>query len=123
MSPHGFGHATRSAAVIEELCRRRPEVRPEIFTSLPRWLFEDSLGVPFGIQPALTDVGLAQRNSLEEDPSATADQLDRFLPLEGERVETAAARLRELGCRLAVADISPLGIAAARPARQGSRRS
>ncbi|MEO1370779.1 MAG: hypothetical protein AAFX50_26650, partial [Acidobacteriota bacterium] len=73
VSSHGFGHAARSAAVIDALNARRPEVRVEIVTTTPRWFFEQSLAAPFGYREVTTDLGLVQASSLDEDLDATAE--------------------------------------------------
>ena len=58
VSPHGFGHAARAAAVMSALRRRRPDLELHVFTTVPRWFFDDSLGaVPFSYYPLATDVG------------------------------------------------------------------
>jgi hypothetical protein len=118
VSPHGFGHAARSAALLEALARRRPESRFEIFTTVPRWFFEDALGgrVAFDWHGLATDVGLVQRTSVEEDLPATAEAVGRLVGSLDERAQGIATTLRELSCRLVVADISPLGLAAAEAA-------
>ena len=113
VSPHGFGHAARAAAVIEALHTRRPELRFAIFTTVPRWFFEESLTPPFGYVRCHTDVGLVQTSPMDEDLSATIDELDSFLPLSPESIRRHADDLAQDGCRLVVSDISPLGIAAA----------
>jgi len=113
VTAHGFGHAARACAVMEALAERRPELRFEIFTTVPRWFFAQSLTAPFSLRRCTTDVGLTQRTPLEEDLGATADRLDRLLDPEGGRVECLAERIARLGCRMVLADIAPLGIAAA----------
>jgi hypothetical protein len=113
VSAHGFGHAARACAVIEALAERRPDLRFEIITTVPRWFFAESLTAPFSLHRFTTDVGLAQRTPLEEDLTATADRLDRLLA-GGGRLERLAERIGRLRCRAVLADIAPLGIAAAR---------
>ncbi len=113
VSPHGFGHAARSAAVLNALAERRPDVKPRIFTTVPEWFFEDSLTGAFDYHEALTDVGMVQRSPLEEDPAATLRALDAIRPLRAAARRLADA-LERFECRLAVCDVSPLGLAAAR---------
>ena len=113
VSAHGFGHAARSSAIIEALWQRRPDLRFEIFTTVPRWFFAQSLTAPFSLRRCTTDVGLVQRTPLEENLGATADRLDRLLDPERGSVDRLAERIGRLGCRIVVADIAPLGIAAA----------
>ena len=115
VSPHGFGHAARAAAVIEALHRVRPDVRPQIFTRVPTWFWEDSLTGEFDYHDALTDVGMVQKSPIEEDPAATLSALEAIRPLEA-AARGLASDLERLGCELVVCDISPLGLAAAKQA-------
>jgi UDP:flavonoid glycosyltransferase YjiC (YdhE family) len=116
VSPHGFGHATRAGAVMAAIQAQRPAVRCEVFTTAPPWLFTETLPGPLGYHTTHTDVGLVQVTPLEEDLRATLAALDDFYPLGRVQVEGLATRLVELGCRLVVCDIAPLGIAAGRRA-------
>jgi len=116
ISPHGFGHAARSVAVMEELSRIRANQRFQIFTTVPAWFFEDSLGESFDLHSVVTDIGLIQTSSLEEDVPATVRALDEFLPFESQLITSIASKVRELDCQLVVSDISPLGLAVARAA-------
>jgi len=113
VSPHGFGHAARSVAVMEALRALRPEIRFEIFTTVPAWFFDDSGVSPITLHPVLTDVGLVQASSLDEDPAATVRALAEFLPFAQDRVAELAATVKAAGCQLLVTDISPLGLAVA----------
>ena len=113
VSSHGFGHAARSAAVMEAIHELSPETRFAIFTGVPRWFFEDSMTAPFDYVKCHTDVGLVQATPMDEDLPATLDELSKFLPLRVEAVEQAAETVHRFGCRLIVSDISPLGIAVA----------
>ncbi len=113
ISPHGFGHATRAAALMEALAEARPGVRFEIFTAVPEWLFEDSLTAEFAWHRLEADVGFVQKSPLEEDLPATVAALERFAAAGEERVEGLARKLIDLDCRAVVADIAPLGLLAA----------
>ena len=115
VTPHGFGHAARACAVIEALSARRP-VAAHVFTTAAEWFFADSLRVPWTYHAVRTDIGLVQRDALDEDPAATARELDRFLPFDAALVDRLAAELRVLGCAAVLCDIAPLGIAVARAA-------
>ncbi|MGB5162049.1 MAG: hypothetical protein WBO69_19495 [Thermoanaerobaculia bacterium] len=113
VSSHGFGHAARSAAVMESIHDRSQETQLSIFTGVPRWFFEDSMTAPFDYVKCHTDVGLVQATPMDEDLPATLGELSNFLPLREESVERAAKDVRSFGCRLVASDISPLGIAVA----------
>lgn len=112
VSPHGFGHAARGCAVIAELTRRRPDLQIELLTEVPRWFFADSLATEFNYHELDCDVGLVQTSPLVEDVGATVERLDRMWRDESEVVRVGRW-LGELDCSMVVADISPLGLAAA----------
>jgi hypothetical protein len=116
VSAHGFGHATRACAVMAALRTLSPSVQFEIFTLVPRWLFEASIPAGFTLHPEETDIGLAQSGPLDEDIPLTLQRLDAFLPFRGARLGQLAEQVREAGCAGVVCDISPLGLAVARQA-------
>ena len=116
ISPHGLGHAARAAAVMEAIRVRQPGVRLELFTTAPEWFFQSSLKGPFRYHKEACDVGLVQKNAMEEDLSETIKILDGFLPFSEARVKRLAAAVRRAGCRLVICDIAPLGIAVAKAA-------
>lgn len=113
VTDHGFGHASRSAAVMAALHFLMPNLRFEIFTASPKWIFTDSLRTPFGYHEIKTDLGPVQASPLKEDLPATCRALDRWLPFDQDLVDGLAGQLAGLGCQLVVCDISPLGIAVA----------
>lgn len=113
ITDHGFGHASRAAAVMAAVGRLQPAVRFELFTTCPKWIFEDSLQAPFGYHAVHGDVGLVQASPLREDMAATLDVLQRRFPFSPNLTSQVAATLNATGCRLALCDIAPLGIAAA----------
>lgn len=116
VSPHGYGHAARAAAVMEALHGLDRTVGFEIFTQVPRWFFEDSLRRPFGYHFLLTDIGLAQKNALTEDLPETLYRLAAFLPFDSTMLADLARQVNRLGCQAVICDISPLGIAVAKAA-------
>lgn len=116
ITPHGFGHAARAAAVIEALHNRIPGAEFELFTSIPEWFFIKSLAVPFAYHHVKVDIGLVQTNPLFADYAKTIDELDRFMPFDPVLIDTLAGRLVQMNCAMVLCDISPLGIAAARQA-------
>lgn len=116
ITPHGFGHAARAAAVIGALREFVPGLQPHLFTTVPRWFFSESLGADFSLQRFEVDVGLVQRGPLGEDLPATVARLGALYPPDDALVTHLAGRLSRLGCRLVLCDIAPLGIAVARTA-------
>ena len=114
--PHGYGHASRAAAVMQALAGLVPGIRFELFTTCTRQIFRESLETDFGYHPTQTDIGLVQTSPLTEDLAATCRQLDHLLPFDGALVGGLAGTIRKLNCRLVICDIAPLGIVTARSA-------
>lgn len=117
VSPHGFGHAARTCAVLEALGRRLPVLEVDLYTTVPEWFFAESISVPFARFPLACDVGLAQRSALDEDPGATVAALERLWPPAPAHLDELAMHLRSRGVRLVLCDMAALGVAAARRAR------
>jgi UDP:flavonoid glycosyltransferase YjiC (YdhE family) len=115
ISGHGFGHATRSIAILQSLSHRLDSALT-IVTTAPAELFAESLTVPFVLHTLAVDVGLIQHSALVEDLPATLHALDDLF---SHRLEEQVARIAALlaGCQVVLCDIAPLGIAAARQAR------
>jgi hypothetical protein len=114
ITAHGFGHASRAAAVMEAISERLAEVRFELFTTTAKAFFKNAIGESFGYHAVQSDIGMVQISPLEEDLTATCDQLDRLLPYDPEWIEHLATQLNRLNCRMVICDIAALGIEVAR---------
>ncbi|MFY8148643.1 MAG: hypothetical protein ACOVNL_05415 [Prochlorococcaceae cyanobacterium] len=88
VSAHGFGHGSRTAAVLGELAALRPGWRLVLSTALPDAFLDLALGeVRHERRSCRWDVGVVQADALGADPAATLaalEQLERDLP---ERLE------------------------------------
>ncbi len=111
ISPHGFGHAARSCALIEAVNAQRPQTVFHLYTSVGRRFFSGSLSAAFQYHPLVTDVGMVQKTPFAEDLPATVERLKRFYPCDPDLVDDLARQVKALDCRLIVCDIAPLGIA------------
>ena len=116
ITPHGYGHAARAAAVMAALLRRNVDLRFEVFTGVPAWFFDHSLDGALEYHAVETDIGLAQHTALSEDVPETLRRLGQLMPFKDDLVSRLAEHLRRSGCRLVMCDIAPLGIAVARAA-------
>ncbi|MEE8526528.1 MAG: hypothetical protein V3T72_21545 [Thermoanaerobaculia bacterium] len=116
ISSHGFGHAARACAVMAAVHDRQPDLHFELFTSVPRWFFEDSLGHPVDLHAGGADFGWVQTDALQEDLPATVAALKQRIPFQSGELDHLARRLEELGVGLVICDIAPVGLAAARRA-------
>ncbi|MFL0791567.1 MAG: hypothetical protein AB8B70_00185 [Prochlorococcus sp.] len=109
LSSHGFGHASRQAAVLIELHRLRPDWRLVVSSVVdPRFLQLALAGIPFESRTCQWDVGVEQVDALGVDLQATLrslQQLEQTLP---ELVEAEAAWLHsQQDDLLVLADIPP----------------
>lgn len=111
VTSHGFGHAARASAVLLALIKRQPDIQIELFTSTPRWFFEQTIGNAFHYHSVVNDVGIFQSTPLEENFEATIAKLAGFIPFDSVITEGLAEQLSALRCQFTLCDISPLGIA------------
>ena len=112
ITPHGFGHAARSTAAMLALEKLVP-VHFHIFTRVPEWFFRESHLVNFTYHDCLTDIGLVQKTSLDEDLPATIRRLSGFYPIDPGLISQLSKEISVLGCRCIVCDIAPMGLAVA----------
>lgn len=116
ISPHGFGHAARTCAVLESLSQRIQNIHYHIYTRTPDWFFKDSLPNNFTYHSFLSDVGLVQTSALSENLPVTLRTLDEYIPFPEYRLAELSAELKALNCCVTLSDIAPLGIEVARQA-------
>lgn len=110
VSPHGFGHAARAAAVSQAVWEIDPTVQFEIFTTVPGWFFQESMSAPHAWHHLPTDVGLVQKSAFQADLNATVRSLNDFLPFPVPLIAAIAAKVKALNCRLIICDIAPMGV-------------
>lgn len=115
VSGHGFGHAARASAVLAQL-HAATGCTVELFTTAPRWFFDESIAGIFRYHQESVDVGFRHTSALVYDVQATLEALSRHVPFDQREVEGLAARVSQAGCRAVLCDISPLGVAVAEAA-------
>jgi len=113
ISAHGFGHGSRTAAVLAALHARRPDWRLVLSTALPPSFLQLAMGaVPFEHRPCPWDVGVIQADALGSDPAATLadlEQLEARLPaqIEAEATWLQAQRRHPDEPILVLGDVPP----------------
>ena len=112
VSPHGFGHAARASAVMEAL-HRRTGARFELFTTTPRWFYDESVEGLYRRHEVATDVGFIQTSALSYDLERTVEAVSSLVPFHPDLVTGLALEVRRAGCSAVLCDVSPLGIAVA----------
>ncbi|MFH2204555.1 MAG: hypothetical protein ABIJ96_15685 [Elusimicrobiota bacterium] len=115
VSGHGYGHATRTVAVLEALRAQSPGLRLHVRSEAPHWLFTDAVR-EVETSSAHIDVGMIQADPIAIDLPASLRAHEGF----GAHWEEAAVReadfIRTLRPDLVVSDIAALPFAAARAA-------
>lgn len=112
ISEHGFGHAARSCAVMQKLLKRG-NYHFIVFSLVPKWFFESSLGGNFEYIPLQTDIGIIQENPFQEDLGMTIEHLVNFYPISKRRLERVINIIQKFDVDFLISDISPLGLLAA----------
>jgi len=69
---HGFGHATRMAAIVVALVERVSDLQVTIASTAPEWLFRLNLAAPFSYRARALDVGVVQAAGMLCDLRAQA---------------------------------------------------
>ncbi|HUR34016.1 MAG TPA: hypothetical protein VM032_09505 [Vicinamibacterales bacterium] len=113
ISGHGFGHAARSAELINAIARHVPRLEIVLRTTVPEWFLRASLAVEARILGGDTDTGVVQQDSFSIDEDESARRAAAFYCDFDARVEREAALIRDVKPALVVADIPPVAFPAA----------
>src|SRR5688572_25644931 len=116
ISGHGFGHASRSIELINALIDRRPDLRVVVRSQVAPWLFRRTAHPAVELSPVETDTGVVQIDSLRLDAEASIQRAGAFMGTFDSRVAAEVKFLRDRDAQLVIADLPPLGIAAAHAA-------
>ncbi|MDX2271394.1 MAG: glycosyl transferase [Cyanobacteriota bacterium] len=116
ITAHGFGHVSRTAAVLDTLLRLHPDILPIFVTPAPHWLLADYVKGDFLHRPRRLDIGVIQADGLRMDLPATLEQLAALKQQAAQRIAEEVSFIQTNRVRLVVADIPPLASAIAQAA-------
>ena len=116
ISGHGFGHASRTIELISAVVDRHPGLRIIVRSQVAAWLFARTAPQGVELSPVEADTGVVQIDSLRLDAAATITRAADFMRTFDARVKAEVSFLDSVGARLVIADLPPLGIAAAHAA-------
>ncbi|MGD1875614.1 MAG: glycosyl transferase [Mastigocoleus sp.] len=102
---HGFGHATRTAAVAATIQKMCPEVLLIMTTTAPRWLLECYIEGDFIHRPRAYDLGVVQIDSLNMDKAATLEKLQAIKKNKNSIIASEVNFIRQNQVQLVLADI------------------
>ncbi|MCB2198700.1 hypothetical protein KQI63_04800 [bacterium] len=106
---HGYGHLTRTLAVIRQVQKQRPDVGIHIRAPYREEMLLETLEQhPSSFAPIRLDIGLVALDSIRHDLPASVEKLTFFYGPEGDKlVEQEAVWLKQTGIDAALIDISP----------------
>lgn len=102
---HGFGHATRTAAVAATIQKLFPEVLLVMVTTAPRWLLECYIDGDFIHRPRAYDLGVVQADSLTMDKDATLSKLLEIKKNQNSIIASEVNFIRQNRVNLILADV------------------
>lgn len=105
---HGFGHATRTAAVLAEIQRQYPDVLLILATGAPRWLLDLYLPAGFIYRPCTFDIGAVQSHGFNIDKGATLQSLRQIQARERQLIAAEVTFIQQNQVDLILGDIPPL---------------
>ncbi|MGH7999311.1 MAG: glycosyl transferase [Brasilonema sp.] len=102
---HGFGHATRTAAVAATIQKLCPEILLIIVSTAPRWLLECYIEGDFIQRPRAMDLGVVQADSLTMDKAATFEKLLEIKKHQNSIIASEVNFIRQNRVNLILADV------------------
>ena len=118
ISSHGYGHATRMAAVIDSLLQLNPDLLPVIVTGAPRWLLDKYIrSGKFLHRPLPLDFGVIQSDSLTLELDTTIQRLQSQRSQAAATIAAEAEFIRVNRIQLVFGDTPPLACAIAKAAK------
>lgn len=106
LSPHGYGHAAMAAPVVEELRRRRPDLRLTIQTAIAPGFLRSAFGDDFVHVTDIPDFGFRMHSSIDIDIAASADGYADLHADFDAVVAREAARLAAAGPNVVVSNVA-----------------
>ena len=107
ISGHGFGHATRSATVINQIKKIRPEIKLHIRSWASPQIFNETCpSVP--VSRCQYDIGVIQRDGISMDIPETLRKSREILNRTDKSVDSEIALLKTMNPGCIVSDIPPV---------------
>lgn len=114
ISGHGFGHLAQMAPVLNRIHQIRPYCNFLLRCSLPESEIKSRLNFQFQLNSCPVDVGVIQKNAIEEDHQASIQQMRRWIEQMDDQVEQEIELLTAFQPTIIISDISPLAFPAAK---------
>ena len=105
---HGFGHTTRSSALVAEIQQLCPEIKVILASTAPQWLIDSYITEDYVYRPRAFDIGVIQSDSVTMDKVATLEKLRHIREQADAMIASEAEFLKQNNVSLVLGDIPPL---------------
>lgn len=116
ISDYGYGHATRSTAIIRELLKQNENVKIIIYHSFALDFLQQSFRHEHRVtfREVATDIGyVLKENSIELDAEVLNNSVSSYVSEFSLKLNQETCFMKEKNVSFVISDISPLGIAGA----------
>ncbi len=113
VTPHGYGHATRSCTVIQAFAERHPDIPVTLCSAHPETFLRNRLPPEVRVRPVALDLGLVMQDSIRIDFEASLRRLHEMETRRPALVQSESAFLKSSRAGLVAADIPPAAFEAA----------
>ena len=112
VTSHGFGHASRTSAVLNALLESTKVAQILLFGKTPKWFWRNNFPqhTNYTCFTETTDVGLIQASPFEHDIVKTLSRLQDFFKNQCSLVNKIVEEINHTEIDLVLSDISSLGI-------------
>ncbi len=108
VSGHGYGHITRTIALIHALVDAHPEIGLFVRTAAPRWLLDACVAHPVDQTDLAIDAGVLEQGPLHQDAEGTLARCARIMEQRDEIIGRETAWCSDRKISVIVSDIPPL---------------
>lgn len=117
ITPHGYGHVSQTAAVVNELAGLLPSLQVTVRTTVPYNFLQSRFQCEFQHVPVAFDFGMKMANAVDVLVEESAIAYREFHAGWTQKVEREAYVMRQLKPDLLLANVPYLSLAAARVAK------
>ena len=112
VSSHGFGHATRVSAIIQQISKKFTSLEVIIVGESPLWFWQINMpsNCVFYLHEQVTDVGLVQIDPFTHDLSLTLKKVDKLISILSNPPKGLVEKVANFQPHFILCDISLLGI-------------
>lgn len=108
VSGHGYGHLTRTIALVNALIDAHPGINLSVRTAAPRWLLDACVNYQLDHTELAIDAGVLEQGARHQDAEGTLARYAKIIKQRDEIIEREAAWCAGQNISVIVSDIPPL---------------